>query len=55
MSSQTFKIKDEIKFLRVILDENKIFKQHIKELCRKLFLIGECKLVSGGGAGKKLV
>ena len=34
-----FKIKDEIKILRVILDENKTFKQHIKELCRKLFLL----------------
>ena len=39
MSSQILEIKNETKFLGVILDENITFKQHIKELCRKLNLI----------------
>ena len=39
MSSQILEIKNETKFLGVILDKNITFKQHIKELCRKLNLI----------------
>ena len=39
MNCRILEIKNETKFLGVILDKNITFKQHIKKLCRKLNLI----------------